>query len=86
MSGSRHIALYSHLMCCQNCLISDMRFCAGAEQMGRDYREHVDGFPPGGKRDEMHESFVNAVIRGRVRRWQDEAREKFFEMGRSLAA
>lgn len=69
MSGSRHIALYSHLLECQHCLISDMRFCAAAEQMGRDYREHVGSLPAGDKRDEMHESFVNAVVRGRIKRW-----------------
>ena len=82
MSGSRHLALYGHLMHCRQCLISDMRFCAEAGQMGAAYREHVSGFAPA-KQASMHDDFVNAVIRGRVNRWQDAERDKFFAMGRA---
>lgn len=77
MSGSRHIALYSHLMHCMGCRISDQRFCAEAEQMGADYRQHVAGFAAD-KREQMHDDFVRAVIRGWVKRWQDAERDKFF--------
>lgn len=79
MSGSRHLALYGHLMHCMDCRVSDKRFCAKAGQMGDDYRQHVDGFPAD-RREQMHEDFVNAVIRGRVSRWQAVERDKFFAM------
>ena len=76
MSGSRHIALYSHLLDCQHCLISDQRFCTEAEQMGADYRQYVAGFAAD-KREQMHEDFVRAVIRGRVKRWLDSKNQYF---------
>jgi len=69
-------------MHCQDCRISDKRFCAEAGQMGVDYRQHVAGFPAS-KREQMHEDFVTAVIRGRVSRWQTAERDKFFSMGRA---
>lgn len=83
MSGSRHPALYGHLMHCMDCRISDMRFCPEAKQMGEGYREHLGEFQPGGKREQMHDDFVNAVIRGRVNRWQTAERDKFFAMWRA---
>lgn len=76
MSGSRHLALYGHLMHCMDCRISDQRFCTEAEQMGADYRQHVAGFAAD-KCEQMHEDFVRAVIRGRVKRWLDGKHQQY---------
>lgn len=66
MTTSRHYPLYSHLLTCEQCRISDRTFCAEAGAMGNDYVTHLDGF--GAKRRiDAHEAFVSAVVRGRIK-------------------
>lgn len=68
MSGSRHIQLYSHLLDCEHCRITDQLFCKQATAMGVQYTEHLEGFAEA-KRGAMHDEFVCAVVKGRVKRW-----------------
>jgi len=67
MSGSQHIALYTHLLDCQVCLISNQWFCTDAKAMGQGYTEHVNSFTKN-KREAMHDDFVSAVVKGRIKR------------------